>query len=81
MSLPDLPKSDDEEFWGEDAEIGVSKPVKWQECECSAKGNLKKCRTLETLEEGGVQCTKCHRGTFVPGYMRVHKGRLIDLRS
>lgn len=81
MKPAPLPPSDDTEFWGEDADIGVSVPKVVQECECGANGDLRKCDHLVSLPEGGIQCAKCHRGTLVPGYMRVYKGKLVDLRS
>ena len=68
--LNPLPPSSDTEFWQE-AEVLHSAPVK-----------IPICVEHEYVQKGSAaSCTHCPYGTLLPGYMRVHEGKIVDLRA
>lgn len=69
-TLDPLPPSSDEEFWM-GAEMSRFSPVK-----------IDLCAEHDYLQVGAeAKCTRCSYGTYLPGYMRVTNGQIVDLRD
>ena len=79
--LDDLPKSDDVEYWGEDAEkyIGKAQPIPI--CETHGKKNWIDHVGYIDNHDGTASCKHCGWGFRVPGYMRVYNEKVCDLRD
>lgn len=75
-----LPASDDEEFW-EDAEKHAPKPVGIDLCPNHQPSNWKEHTDYIDNKDGSISCMICPWGTMLPGFYRVHKGKIIDLRT
>ena len=78
--LPNLPKSDDDEYWEEDAEKYTSqgKPV----AICDTHGKLNWTEHVGYIDnhDGTALCKFCNWGFRIPGYMRIFEGKVFDLR-
>ena len=78
--LNDLPKSEEVEYWGDEAEkyISQSKPLPV----CSTHGkNWKEHIGYIDNRDGTASCKFCGWGFRIPGYMRVHNEKVFDLRD
>jgi len=74
-----LPKSDDP-IW-EGAETYRSTPVPFKICSNHTKEHFTEGVNYEDNGDGTATCQLCGWGFRVPGYMRVHAGRVYDLRK
>ncbi len=79
--LPDLPKSEDKEYWGEGAEHYVSKASPVTICPTHSKDNWVDHVGYMDNHDGTASCKYCNWGFRVPGYMRVYEGKVFDLRK
>jgi len=79
--LDDLPKSEDTEYWGEDAEKYISKALPIPICKTHGKKNWKDHVGYEDNRDGTASCKFCGWGFRIPGYMRVHNEKVFDLRD
>lgn len=79
MKLQNLPQSNDE-YW-EDAEKYSGMPVKVGLCGTHDKDNWMRHVGYKDNKDGTASCVKCPWGFTIPGYMRVHEGKVFDLRS
>lgn len=52
-----------------------------QICPTHTKENWQTHIGYEPDALGGIHCTLCPWGTFLPGYMRLKDGKIIDLRD
>ena len=77
--LEELPKSENE-FW-EHAEKYVSKAKPLPSCETHKQENWKDHVGYMDNHDGTSSCKYCSWGFIVPGYMRIHEGRVFDLRT
>ena len=77
----DLPRSDDKEFWGEDAESYISKIEPIPICKTHAKGKWMEHVGYIDNKDGTASCKHCNWGFRIPGYLRIHKYRVYDLRK
>jgi len=79
-NLPDLPPSNDENFWG-DAEkhSGMAQPITI--CPDHTKENWSKHNGYIDNHNGTISCKFCPWGAILPGYMQVIDGRIKDFRS
>lgn len=75
--LDPLPPSDDE-FW--DGEVKVNRPQEVALCSNHRRGSLEGTGFVDN-RDGTVSCRYCPWGAKLSGYVRVHQGRLIDLRA
>ena len=75
--LSQLPSSQDE-FWDGEKHRQEIKPVKL--CKTHTEENWKLGKTYKQ-EDGAIICSRCGWGTKVPGYYRVLKGEVVDLRE
>ena len=69
VKLPDLPKSDDEYWEGANTSSYTARKVKL-------------CDVHEYIDnkDGTTSCTNCPFGVRLPGYLKIHDGKIIDLR-
>lgn len=75
--IPELPKSD-EDYW-DGAEKQLNKPKKIDICESHIK--WLRHEGYRDNGDGTISCKFCPWGTILPGYMRVYKGKIVDLRK
>jgi len=80
QSLKNLPKSDDE-YWEPEAEKYISHPIVSQVCLTHGKDNWMMHVGYIDNKDGTASCEKCNWGFKIPGYMRVHNKRVVDLRE
>jgi hypothetical protein len=80
MNLPDLPESQDKEFWSE-GESYRNTPVRIPICREHTNEGWQNSRTYRDNHDGSVSCTFCPWGTILAPYYRVHEGRIVDLRT
>ena len=76
--LNDLPKSDDIEFW--EGETYISKPVRIEICKTHGKNWQDHIGYIDN-HDGTASCKYCSWGFRIPGYMRIHEGKICDLRD
>jgi hypothetical protein len=78
--LNELPKSDDKEYYGEDAEsyLSSSKPIAI--CGTHSKDNWMEHKGYIDNHDGTASCKFCGWGFRVPGYMRIYNEKVFDLR-
>lgn len=76
--LRELPRSDDRDFW--DGEKIISNPVKVPICSTHGK-NWQDHNSYKDNHNGTISCQFCGWGCFLPGYMKVHDGKVYDLRT
>lgn len=79
QQLPDLPASNDE-YW-EDAEVIRNEPIDIPICAIHTKGTWMDHIGYIDNKDGTISCDVCPWGTRIPGYLRVHEGKIVDLRS
>ena len=77
--IQDLPQNNDE-FWG-DAEKHINKPKTIPLCETHTRDLWVNHIGYVDNHDGSVSCKFCPWGTRLPGYMRFHDGRIVDLRT
>ena len=77
VKLQPLPQSDDEYWEGANVARHTAKPVPL--CNHS-KSNWMSYEYINN-NDGTVSCKTCGWGTPIPGYLRCHNGKIIDLRS
>ncbi len=80
MSLPNLPESKDEEFWG-DAEKHQNIRIPIDVCQTHSKERFMEHVGYRDNHDGSVGCKFCGWGSFIPGYYKVLNDRLVDLRE
>lgn len=78
--LNDLPASHDEEFWG-DAEKMRHQVVNLPICDAHTMERWMEHHGYRDNHDGTISCRFCSWGTRLPGYLRVHEGRIVDLRN
>jgi hypothetical protein len=78
--LNDLPKSDDKEYWGEDAESYLSSGKPVLICPTHSKDNWTDHKGYIDNHDGTASCKYCGWGFRVPGYMRILDEKVFDLR-
>lgn len=76
--LAELPKSDE---WDEGAEKYISNPIVTQVCPTHTKELWKSHVGYIDNKDGTASCEKCNWGFRIPGYMRIHNKRIVDLRD
>ncbi len=76
--LNDLPKNED---WDEGAEKYTSPNIVTEVCPTHSKETWKSHVGYIDNKDGTASCEKCNWGFRVPGYMRVHNKRVVDLRD
>ena len=79
-NLKDLPKSDSD-FWEEEAEKYFNKPVQVKLCETHRKNNWMEHMGYKDNHDGTISCQYCGWGCNLPGYLRIHEGKVFDLRQ
>lgn len=79
MSLKNLPKSDDE-YW-DGAEKVPYRPSRIEICGTHTKENWTDHVGYKDNHDGTASCLFCGWGFMIPGYMRIHKGKVYDLRT
>lgn len=79
--ISDLPESKDKEFWEENAESMISQLPPVPICSTHGKGNWKDHIGYIDNRDGTASCRHCSWGFRIPGYMRIHNGRVFDLRD
>lgn len=78
--MEDLPPSSDE-YW-EGAEKHVSEKTEAVKiCDTHSKDKWVDHLGYVDNHDGTVSCKFCPWGFRLPGYMRVHEGKIVDLRS
>jgi hypothetical protein len=77
-NIPQLPKSDDEYFDG--AEKYTSSNVKIKLCQTHGKNWMKHVGYVDN-GDGTGSCQFCSWGFIIPGFMRIHEGKVYDLRD
>lgn len=77
--LNDLPASDDPEFW-EESEKHITNPIRVAICDTHTKENWQTGK-YSANKDGTISCENCWWGTRLPGYYRLHEGKVVDLRS
>lgn len=75
--LNDLPSSD-KDFW--EGEKYSATPRAIEMCSTHGRGDLSHGGFIDN-HDGTVSCRFCPFGAILPGYMRVHEGRVVDLRE
>lgn len=78
--LDDLPKSEDKEFWGEDAVSYVSKGKRIPICTTHGKKWMDHVGYIDN-HDGTASCKFCPYGFLLPGYLRIMDEKVFDLRS
>ena len=76
--LENLPKSDDP-YW--EGEKYIGKPKKMPMCETHSRKNWHTHKGYIDNRDGTASCKYCGWGFRIPGYMRVHEGKVCDLRT
>jgi hypothetical protein len=64
----------------EQQEQQPSKPIEVKICATHGKDSWQSHDGYIQNEDGSVSCIYCPWGCFVPGYMRVYNGKMMDLR-
>jgi len=77
--IPELPKSEDD-YW-DGAEKQLNKPKKIDICETHVKNKWLKHDGYIDNHDGTMSCSYCPWGGVLPGYLRVYKGKIVDLRK
>ena len=73
-----LPQSNDE-FW--DGDKLSCTPVQIPICQTHTKETWMTHKGYRDNRDGTVGCIFCSWGTFLPGYMRMINGVIVDLRT
>lgn len=76
--IPELPNSEDIEFWGE-GEVIKAEPKPIPLCGHTKENYME--GEYKDNGDGTVSCTHCGWGFLRPGYIRVKDGKLVDLRA
>lgn len=76
--IEELPASNDN-FW--DGETHILKPKKIGICKTHSRSNWMDHRDYIDNRDGTIICKYCPWGAKIPGYFKVHEGRIVDLRS
>ena len=76
--IDNLPSSDDE-FWDGERAVHTPKPINI--CRTHTVGKFMKHTRYIDNQDGTISCEDCPWGTRLPGYLRVEKGKLVDLRK
>jgi hypothetical protein len=79
--LEELPKSEDKEFWGGDAESYISQVKPIPICKTHSKKNWTKHIGYIDNRDGTASCKICGWGFRIPGYMRILNEKVFDLRD
>jgi hypothetical protein len=79
--LDDLPKIDDKEYWGEEAETYISHSQPISICKTHGKNNWTMHVGYIDNRDGTASCKFCGWGFRIPGYMRILNGKVFDLRT
>jgi len=75
--IPSLPRSEDD-YW-EGAEIQKTSPVKINICPIHKK-NWAKGEYIDN-KDGTASCKYCPWGFKLAGYLKIHEGKVFDLRE
>lgn len=78
VKLPDLPTSDNEYWEGANTYHHTPRQVKF--CSDHGRKTWDKHDGYINNNDGTVSCNQCGWGTPLPGYMKCHEGKIIDLR-
>ena len=79
-NLSDLPPTNDKEFW-EEAQTFTSTSTPVKICHYHKGKDWIKGQGYIDNHNGTIICKWCSWGTTAAGYLKVHDGRIIDLRS
>jgi hypothetical protein len=76
--IKDFPSSDNVRFW--QGERYVSKPIKQNICSLHKRGCGLDGGSYVDNNDGTISCMNCPYGFLKPGYVKIHKGKVFDLR-
>lgn len=76
----ELPDNKDSEFWG-DAETHILRPKKIDICESHNKNDWMNHKGYLDNHDGTISCKYCPWGTKIPGYIKLHDDRVVDIRT
>lgn len=77
-NLPPLPPNNNEYWEGE--RYVCTNPVRVGICTTHTKENWLEGTYIDN-KDGSITCSVCPWGTIMPGYLRVIKGKIYDLRN
>jgi len=72
--LPELPRSNDSAKYN-------TEPVKIPICRSHSKDEWMKHTRYIDNGDGTASCEDCSWGFKIPGYLRIYKGKVVDLRD
>lgn len=77
--LNDLPESENEVWEG--GEKYLNHPTNIQICSTHGRDNWMDHKGYIDNRDGTFSCKWCPWGARLPGYLRIHEERIVDLRS